>query len=266
MEYETILSDIKKRNFAEVPFKMTSVELTEAAEAYIDFLTLPLETKKLFHFKVDPGSKRTDVGYRRRHEEIGNADNKEFFHYHELAKTRFKDLVKLTGPKAEKFFNYAENVFRAASSALSDILRVIDEKVPGVHDKLFLSETFPSFYLRFLKYDVRGSGNFLATGHYDTGGMTLAIAESAPGLRIGKNDLDIKEVPPRQSGTALFMPALRFIEIDPALCEFTPAWHDVIQKSADVYSNGVARWAIVFFADPSSINRLSSKEAHTPKR
>jgi hypothetical protein len=60
------------------------------------------------------------------------------------------------------------------------------------------------------------------------------------------------------------MPALRFREFFDAP-DFTPAWHDVVQESNDTYNNIVARWAIVFFADPSAQNRLSSIESHTPQ-
>lgn len=61
------------------------------------------------------------------------------------------------------------------------------------------------------------------------------------------------------------MPVLQFCELNSALACVAPAWHDVVQKSSDTYSDTIARWAIVFFADPSPINRLSTEAAHTPK-
>jgi len=88
------------------------------------------------------------------------------------------------------------------------------------------------------------------------------LAESAPGLRIGRNDQDVVEVPPRQDDTALFMPALRLREFS---SDFPPAWHDVVQKKSRQWSTTCARWAIVLFIDHGNINRESTQEAHTPK-
>lgn len=89
-----------------------------------------------------------------------------------------------------------------------------------------------------------------------------ARAESAPGLRIGRHDKDVREVPPRTEGTALLMPAMRFSEFSD---DFPPAWHDVIQKEDHQYSDACARWAIVLFIDHSKINRECTVAAHTPK-
>src|SRR3990167_7547937 len=89
----------------------------------------------------------------------------------------------------------------------------------------------------------------------------FSLAESAPGLRIGKSDKDLKEVF-HKNKSALFMPAMDFWRITTP--EFTPAWHDVVQKSQNAYNKDVARWAIVFFADISTIKRYTYEEAHTP--
>ncbi len=265
MTFQTVLNEIQQKNYAVVPIDLTTEELTCAAQLFLDFLTLPLEIKEQFFFKVDEESHRTNVGYTRRHTDRGNADNKEYFHYHALSQQKFSELMKKSDPRVRNFLTAAEVVFQKTSTAFSNFLTVLEEGVPGIHDTFFASHEFPSFYLRFLKYDVRGLGTFLARGHYDTGAMTFALAESAPGLRIGKHDKDLQEVPLRASGTALFMPAMRCKDLHEGLANFTPAWHDVIQKSEDTHSDDVARWAIVFFADPSPINRISTIDAHIPK-
>ncbi len=264
MTFAYLLEELSKNAYLELPIDITRGECESAAETFLNFLSLPLEVKERYYFKVDEGSHRTNVGYVRRHKDTGNADNKEYFHYHALSLEKFSGLMEADDERARHFLIAAENIFQKASAALRGLLSIFEEGVPGITATFFESHDFPSLYLRFLKYDVKDAGDFLARGHYDTGAITLALAESAPGLRIGKNDKDIKEVPSRDSGSALFMPAMRLRDLSPALAGVSPAWHDVVQKSADTYSDTVARWAIVFFADPSHINRLSTEEAHTP--
>lgn len=265
MTFATLLEELNKNQYVQAPIDITHEELQKAAAAFLDFLALPVSVKEQFYFKVDEGSHRTQVGYVRRHTDIGNADNKEYFHYHALSLKKFSELLESGDERAQKFLTIAEGIFQKASSALANLLAVLEEHAPGISAAFFQSHDFPSFYLRFLKYDVKDEGDFLARGHYDTGAITLALAESAQGLRIGRHDKDIREVPPRDSGSALCMPALRFCELDPSLASVAPAWHDVVQRSGDTYSATIARWAIVFFADPSPINRLSTEVAHTPK-
>ena len=261
--FDTIISDVKKQNFVKLPFDLSHKELVAAAEAFFDFLTLPDSVKNQFYFKVDPDSPRTHVGYIRRHDTMGSADNKEFFHYHAAAPERFKELAAIEEPKVKAFFTAADKVFQAGVHAMNDLLVILEDGIPGIHKRIIPEGEHPAFYLRFLKYDAKGEGEFLARGHYDSGGMTLALAESAPGLRIGKNDKDLVEVE-HERNHVIFMPAFRFRDLSDN-SDFTPTWHDVVQRGEDTYDTDTARWAIVLFADSSHVNRESSEEVHTPK-
>ncbi len=78
---------------------------------------------------------------------------------------------------------------------------------------------------------------------------------------MGVDDLHLREVVHRD-GEALFMPGLKFHEVTSE--EFVPTWHDVIQKSEDIYSENIARWAVAFFADPYEMTPMTYNEAHTP--
>ena len=261
MTYADLKKDIAEKAYAEIPIALSHDELQCAAEAFLEFLCLPQEIKERFHFRIDSESHRTQVGYVRRHKNLGHGDNKEYFHYHALARGRFSDLAE-QDRAAMNFFSHAENIFQKAADATHAILSIMEEGMAGIHNRFFPPNDFPSLFLRFLKYDQKGIGDFLARGHYDTGYMTLALAESALGLRIGSHDQDLVEAPPRREGTALFMPAMRLREWLP---ELKPSWHDVVQRERHAVSDACARWAIVLFIDQGKINRESTIEAHTPK-
>lgn len=260
---EQILKELKENAYAVLPFGLSREEMEQAASDFMGFLSLPQEIKNKFFFKLDLKNRGSGVGYVRKSKFSGDGDNKEYFHYNLYAEDFFKEMPESQNiPEVKKFFDVARRIYDEASKTLSKTLTVLEERHPGIYNKFFHKDKHPFFYLRFLKYDISGKGKFLARAHYDRGECTLALAESAPGLRIGRNEETLKEVN-RVDNTVLFMPALRFSEVVPG--DFYPAWHDVIQKSDDVYSESAARWAIVFFADTQVENYVTLGEAHTQR-
>ena len=199
----------------------------------------------------------------RRQKGVEDKDNKEFFHYHPVLTEHFKNLPVLQDPTTVEFFSHAQTIYTACVQATNEILSAFEVEFPGIRKQLISPDgAIGMSTIRFLKYEPAGSGNFLAKGHYDRGTMTLALAESAPGLRVGKTAEQLALVTHKEN-TALFMPALLFSDITDA--RFTPAWHDVVQTSENVYRTDAARWAIVFFADAQHTTTPTLKETHTPK-
>ena len=259
---DKIRQEIKEKTHAEVPFPMTQSELKVAANNFISFLGLPQELKEKFDYSVDPNDRGSRVGYRIKKQKGGDLDDKEYFHYHLSAEKEFKELFELKNPVIDMFINSARMIFKNASSVLEDILKEFDEEFPGIHEKYFPKDQYPKFYLRFLKYNAKEGKKHLAAANYDRGGCTLALAESGPGLRIGRTETELHEVS-HTDGKALFMPGLLFQELTSD--EFPPAWHDVIQKSEDAYSGDASRWAIVFFADAIGQRMPTFEETHGAK-
>ena len=256
-----ILEEIATKHFASVPFSLSHQDLSAAAEAYMRFLTLPDSVKQSFSLKAGVEHNFGIIGYKDRRQEEGR-DRKEFFHYHPHLELYFETHPHRALSEVQEFFKAAREVDRAAAGALRGVLEELSNEFPHL-----IEEYFPSgqrrTLLRFLKYDVAGTGAHLAQGHYDSGGCTLALAESAPGLRLGTCAEDLQPVV-HQDHTALFMPALRLHTVTDE--RFHPVWHDVVQASADTYSDTTARWAIVFFADGASQKtRPTPDEIFTPR-
>ncbi len=259
-----LLSQIRENAYAVVPFPVSKAEFQSAMDCYVAFLALPQDVKDGIYFNIDLGDERgADVGYQIRRREAGQIDNREFFHYHPDAEERFRE-ARQTRPELDRLLIAMKHINDHATAAMEEVIRALDTEFPGLHERMFVTGgRAPNFALRFLKYDVANPGEFLAKGHYDRGAYTLALAESAPGLRMGIDDLHLRDVV-HDEGQALFMPGLNSPEFTGGAIPAT--WHDVVQKSDDTYSTDIARWAIVFFADTYIKPKTTFEDRHTPKR
>lgn len=265
-ETETLVGELSERAYVAVPFPLSREDFDTAANTFFEFLTLPQEAKNSVFFLRDQNDPQgTEVGYVRqvgaKDEEYGYKDFKEYFHYHPDAEARFAD-VAAKEPKLRAFMDAAGNIFGHAEDAVQKLLTELDTEFPGLKDSFVVPGLPPARALRFLKYDAAGKGKFLARAHYDRGGCTLALAESAPGLRIGKDDASLTEVVHRDR-TALFMPGFHFPEMTGG--RIPAAWHDVVQASEDTISDDTARWAIVYFANAHGRRLPTSVEVHAPR-
>lgn len=256
-----IQRQIQEKHHAVVPFPIPRAKLQEAIDVYIRFLALPLEVKEPIYFKVDPENRGTEVGYKRYRRELGNTDNREYFHYHALADERFAEYATRI-PELAALLDAMKGVYVEAKETLRQTLTQFEERFPGITELILPPNKIPLLFVRFLKYDRMEPGDFLAKGHYDRGTCTLAISESAPGLRMGLGDADLKPVA-HEDQQALFMPGIKFPDITSP--EFPPTWHDVVQQTDDGFRDDIARWAIVFFAGHENMGTITYEDAHTPK-
>lgn len=264
--FKELAAEIGRRHIVEVPFPLSHSNLAEAAESFLHFLTLPQETKNTFTPQHPPARSYGVPGYRLRRRGVDEArDNKEFFHYHPAYEEHLKKIGASSIPEAASFLLHAREINAAATATLKSIIEILEPQFPGLLKEYFSDDgaEADNTILRFLKYDPEGEGSFLAAAHYDVGGCTLALAESAPGLRVGLGPDTLYPIVHR-SGAAFFMPALDLAEMTDQ--RFKPVWHDVVQLSDDVHSATTARWAIVFFANAfSRKERPSMEKSRTPQ-
>ena len=261
LSYGLILSSIKRDKFVSIPFSLSREILDDTAEKFLRFLRHPELKEMCKAIQVLPGYRSTYVGYRLRGNTLEqSSDEKELFHYNEFFEDFFKKEFDYGHPVLKVFIEAARLIYTAAKETFSTVLQNLELQFPGIYLRFFPEGQKPLFFLRFLKYNVSSKGNNIARGHYDLGACTLAIAESTPGLRMGSNNDDLALVN-RQDNNALFFPGISMRELTSE--DFTPTWHDVIQKSEQTYSTDVARWAIVFFTDPHDMRNISTTETHT---
>lgn len=261
-EKEELVRSLEERTYVPVPFPLSHAEIAEAVGKFFAFLTLAQETKSMMLTKR-PTDAVSDMGYvctKGDPDVIGTKDFKEYFHYHPDAELKW--AAEAAGdPRVREFFDAAGLIYQKADETGKDVIRELDAEFPGLYDAFFPADRPMERILRFLKYDSRGMGQFLARGHYDRGGCTLAIAESAPGLRIGKDEASLAPVV-HQDGTAIFFPAIHFKQLSGD--RVPAAWHDVVQASGDTVSDDTARWAVVYFMNAPALPFPTGVETHTP--
>lgn len=248
-----------EKPYIHVEFPLEKVVLKNAIDSFFQFLSLPEDIKRHIQVKIAPKHRRGDIGYCRREPEddIYN-DAKEYFHYHPIILKNYADFLH-NHREVNDFIMRAEQIWQNVYGVVSTILKTFDKNFPGTSDRV-LSTTEPHLMLRFLRYDWQKSGAYLAKPHFDSGSFTLAIAESGPGLRIGRSpaDLEIVEHKPKH---AVFMLSSNFRKIFDS-DEVTAGWHDVIQLDENAIGKPFARWAIVAFVEGIDVEALPRSETH----
>ena len=261
-----VLREWDERYFAqcEAP-QITRARLERAAHSFFKFLNLDESLKEPIKRTLNEqkgDENRIDIGYmRRRAQHDGDQEEKMYFHYHPDIDTLFQADIERAGEKAGAFMREARAVWDETVTIARPIVDEFETRWPGVRDRFFPKDAHPYLVIRFLAYDARGMGEFLAKAHYDRGDFTIALGESAPGLRIGMPG-DLHEVE-HTDGYVVVMPGTGFPQdIDPTI---TPAWHDVVQKPEAQFSGQTARWAIVGFFDVVDKQYIPIEATHVPR-
>ncbi len=261
----SVKDTIKKQCYVEVPLAIAPSDIDKLITNFFAFIALTDSEKGKFvvDIKQDERDRGTDLGWRRRSVDSGfGYDNKEFFHYNSQAQELFASLADQI-PAAQSLIASLDPVYKTVLGVMQDMVRSLDEDYPGLYDKFFPKSGETSHVIRLLKYDRTRDGEFLAKGHYDRGSCTIAIAESAPGLRIGLDDQHLTEVT-HSLGYGLFFPGISLGNYTNQ--ELLPSWHDVVQKGDLAYNDETSRWAIVFFCSPPDPNYFDRRTVHTPIR
>ena len=256
-----IREQIVEHQFVRVPFPKDLSLLDPIIRTLFAFFALPDETKKRFAFRLIPDDRGTEVGYWTRSRAEGALDNRGYFHYNDYAEERFREEGK-NCPELLAFMDAVKPLFQQAKTKMQEMIQVLDAEYPGLYEQFLPPNRHPLLLLRLLAYERMEPGDFLAKGHYDRGTCTLAIAESAPGLRIGKNQEDVKPVI-HEPNTALFFPGLTMQDFTSS--EFIPSWHDVVQEEEHILNKQTARWAIVLFLGNWEQRNMTWEEAHQAK-
>jgi isopenicillin N synthase-like dioxygenase len=254
-----ITSQLQQQHYAIVSFDMEQKELDDAIVAFKQFLNLPDKLKNIIDLKLIPTHRRSDMGYKERKKKNGDGDTKVFFHYHPALTYKFKDLMKKE-PVVANFFKKADKIWRKAYDTVYKITKGLEDLYPNANKSIFDTGDQPvHITLRFLSYDIPESKEKMARSHYDVGCCTLAIAESEPGLRIGKNEKNLKPVNHKDK-EAIFFLSKNMESMMGKNSGFVPAWHDVVHPNT---SNIKKRLALVAFVETTDGDGGTMEENHT---
>ena len=272
--YKEIETSLDEKNYVELPFPLGKEDFDRAAQAFFGFIDLPQDVKEELK-NIDEvhasGGSKGGWGYIKKIPYRPDLDKKdkgigalEVFHFHPMLLQRYDDKKISSHKVGRTFLEEANKVYSAAFTIATAVLNVFDDSFPGFTDNFHIDETSSWSWrstLRFVKYESCDKENFIAKGHYDKAAFTMALAESAPGLRIGAGPSSLTATS-RDSQHVLFMPSYGFPKL--VRNRFRPSWHDVIQSSHDHFRNDTARWAIVFFMSAKQSKFMTRYQSITP--
>jgi len=256
---DNFINDLNTNHFAPVAFPMQRERLAQAGEAFLGFLSLENEVKRKLHFPARSHRASAD-GYTDK-SSTARKDPKQFFHWSPyVAEQGVYQSLRHQHLQVDRFFHAAEDLYAQVEQSL---LQLFTTYLADYKDIVFNNDRLVDGILRFLCYSPRPEHSFCARAHFDKGFSTLALADSAPGLRIGCCDNHPLRAVEYGNGTALFMPAWMLFEASEG--RIKPAWHDVVHAPAEQNINAIcARWSIVFFVNAPGTPFSSWDAVHTP--
>lgn len=259
IDKETLYKSLKENYYCNIPIELSRKEIEDAMDAFVEFLSLPMDIKSEIDFSISKVHRRGDVGYKHRDpKDDAYNDSKDFFHYHPALLERYSDFIE-SNTIVKNFVSKAHPIWEKLYKIIQEIMLIFDKDYPGIYDKIF-KDGNPHILLRFLRYNWQTARKYLAKPHFDAGSFTIAIGESCEGLRIGSGPDDLKLVEHREYNAMFFISSNYKKLMDTE--EFKPAWHDVIQMDESQIGNSYGRWAIVCFVDGIDVEALSREENH----
>ena len=261
---DRIHEELQERRFTTVPIPLSHAELAEAAQEFEEFLGLPEDVKGRLQGRLKKTDRGSRIGWRRREQDKGCHDNKEYFHFND----RVNDIpgiddVTAIYPKAHTFLEAANGIYNCARACITQVLSDFEGVLPGILESFFPTGKQAHFYLRFLAYYGKQNNEAtIATPHNDIGGLTLGLHESKPGLRIGApGNMQPVEHADRE---ALLLPGYAFYQLFFEKFGYKPAWHDVVDEESDNARpvDEIVRTSIVFFADMHNRPDVPKEKTH----
>ncbi|MBI2572267.1 2OG-Fe(II) oxygenase family protein [Candidatus Woesearchaeota archaeon] len=259
--YLKLKREIREKNYALVKSSISMQKLELGALYFLHLLESEEFKNNFAAVKIDPDNRSSRIGYFQKTTLKSYPTTTDFFHYNDFFENYFTTEVREANPQLKKFLELARQIYDESKYLMQQIILSFEKDFPEIHQRFFPIEKKPYFYLRFLKYHPDPDSTHLVLGHYDRGACTLALTESGPGLRIGKDEENLAYVE-HDPHEVLFLPGLMFPEVTNG--EFTPAWHDVPNQE-QCWDEKTARWSIVFFAGYSGMRNVHFEEAHTAK-
>ena len=250
---------LQANHFARISHGISESEIQLAADTFLAFLALPDTTKRQLHFPARSHRASAD-GFTDK-TLVEQKDPKQFFHWSPSIASR-KPCTYWTAkePVVENFFQAASRIYSLVETAL---LSVYSQFLPEYQERIFADGRLIDGILRFLCYAPRPQRAFCAQAHFDKGFSTLALADSAPGLRIGCCNAHPLTAVEHKAGYGIFMPAWMIFQASGG--DIKPAWHDVVHEPGVQNVNSIcARWSIVFFVNDPQTPFTSWDAVHTP--
>lgn len=212
-------------------------------DTFIELTNLPLHERQVWAIDADNDGDHDDGLIERNG---GPYDHKFFFHYKNINRIlpalAGKEMYERDKDKWNGFLNDLNNIHANLSQDMHDIVKAIDELLPW-YDLLKKVKAQPissRAVLRLLYY--KPGHTVVAKPHYDQSLLTFHVADSRPGLIVGKENEVSKNIYFPDGASVLVFPGIKAeIATEGSI---SAGYHSAI---ADDVSMQEGRWSIVFF-------------------
>ncbi len=248
---------LKNDAYVRIPFSFSDGVIDRTAETFIAFTRLPAEVKEKFSLPVPLGeNKCNEVGFKHYSVYDSKPADIDWFQYNPTYKDRLQKESK-GGPEATEMLQAMHRMYEEACDMFNGFVEVLESGYPDIRSKIYTDNSpYPTYSaLRFIRYGTSAPSpdtHLYLTEHFDSGGCTLPVAQSGPGLLVGHSLDDLKPVTSREDEVEMF-PGLNWYKITDV--DFAPSLHVVDPKLNKEVAHDVSRWVAIFFVDHSEFKK-----------
>ena len=245
MNYSDEFLQLHDSLYAEIDYPADLAHHVEhVAALWKIFCTLDQDIKDQFDFDGDDW----DFGYIKKGS-AENEDQKEYYHFskHHGGLLIKHDVTAVADkhPEATEFFAAAEDLYKEVvlfAIAHGEKLALNNPLLETLPEQLARGYNEHKGVIRFLHYTPPVDAEILADPHFDIGGMTFHLHESANGLQFMDWDGSWRDAPVHEGKTELFSGYGLELLTDGIIQR---TWHRVIAGE----NKGVERFSMVLFCD-----------------
>lgn len=222
---------------------LSLLSLAPLMKTFIELTNLSPEERKEWEIDVE-GNKDPDDGLIERNG--GLYDHKFFFHYKDMGRIipfmENKESYKQNRNKWDYFLGILDDMHSSLSEDMYNLISTFNDMYPQhkIMKKVAKQNHPMRGVLRLLYY--KPGYKVVAQPHYDQSLFTFHIADSHPGLIVGKENEKTREVYVQDENTILVFPGMKAELVTDGLI---PAAYHVAVGDNITLTQG--RWAIVFF-------------------
>ncbi len=213
---------LESSGYASLPFELPEGSMQKAGDSFLKFLDSSQDTKDSYVVPIARGANKcNEIGYKSYTTYDSMTTRMEWFQYNEHLLERLKEQNN-DASDASEMLNGISEVYDHACSMFKGMIDAFEPDIPEIRGKFYTnsSDTYPYYSaVRFIKYGIgseQTKQDYLGfSPHFDSGGCTMPLNESGPGLKIGRS-LETMRPAVRDKDTAVFFPGLNLYKAFPA--------------------------------------------------
>ncbi len=255
--FQEASNQLQSSGYASLPLVLPKGAMQEAGDSFLKFLDNSQSCKDEYVVPIARGANKcNEIGYKSYTTYDSMTTRMEWVQYNASLPGQLKEQGNDASEGSEMMANLSP-IYDYACDMFKGMINTFESEVPGLHDKFYTNsdDRYPHYSaVRFIKYGIgseQTKQDYLGfSPHFDSGGCTMPLHESGPGLKIGRSR-EAMQPAVREQDTAVFFPGLNLYKAFPAehAETFFPSLHVVDPTLNERYNETTSRWVVIFFVD-----------------